>query len=137
MTVETDHKPIETIHRKPLHTAAKRLQRLLMRVPQYDINIQYKQGKQMLLADTVSRAYITDHSISINEIERSFKQIYLSQHIPMTTEKISEIKVATKKDETLQQLLQTIKTGWPDCKQKVPCNIRQYFHVRDELVCQD
>ena len=55
----------------------------------------------------------------------------------MTTEKISEIKVASKEDETLQQLLQTIKTGWPDCKQQVPWDIRQYFHARDELVCQD
>ena len=137
ITVETDHKPIETIHRKPLHTAPKRLQRMLMRVQQYDINIQYKQGKQMLLADTLSRAYITDHSTSINQIEKTFEQVDLSQHIPLTTEKISEIKVATKEDETLQQLLQTIKTGWPDYKQQVPWNSRQYFHARDEPVCQD
>ena len=98
--METDLKPIETIHRMPLHTAPKRLQRMLMRVQQYDINIQYKQLRariQMLLADTLSRAYITDHSTSINQIEKTFEQIDLSQHIPVTTEIISEIKVATER----------------------------------------
>ena len=74
----------------------------------------------MLLADTLSRAYITDHSTSINQIEKTFEQIDLSQYIPVTTEIFSEIKVAAREDGTLQQLLQTIKTEWPDCKKQVP-----------------
>ena len=95
------------------------------------------QAWETLLADTLTRAYITDHSTSIDQIEKTFEKIDLSQHIPVTTDKIAEIEVATKEDETLHQLLQTIKTGWPDCKQQVPWNIRQYFYARDELVCQD
>ena len=52
MTVESDHKPLEVIFKKPLHRAAKRIQRMLMRVQLYD------GGSTMYLADTLSRAYL-------------------------------------------------------------------------------
>ena len=46
-----DHKPLETTSKKPLATAPKRLQRLLLRLQQYDVEIHYKPGPEMYLAD--------------------------------------------------------------------------------------
>ncbi|PIK59631.1 hypothetical protein BSL78_03427 [Apostichopus japonicus] len=52
----TDHKPLVSISKKQITTAPKRLQRLLLRLVQYDVDIVYKPGKEMYLADTLSRA---------------------------------------------------------------------------------
>ena len=56
VTVEKDHKPLETIMRKSLHEAPRRLQRILPRLQQYDFNILYVPGKDVPVADALSRA---------------------------------------------------------------------------------
>ena len=55
--VESDHKPLENIFVKPLSEAPKRLQRMLLGLQAYDLVINYKKGKEMLIADTLSRHY--------------------------------------------------------------------------------
>ena len=60
----TDHKPLVSISSKPLASAPKRLQRLLLRLPQYDAEIRYRPGREMYLADTLSRAKSPSTSMS-------------------------------------------------------------------------
>ena len=57
INVISDHKPLEQIMKKPLANAPKRLQGMLMRLQRYTVKIVYEQGKNMFLADTLSRAY--------------------------------------------------------------------------------
>ena len=52
--VETNHKPLEMISLKNLIAAPARLQRMLLRLQQYDMAITYRLGKKMLLADALS-----------------------------------------------------------------------------------
>ena len=56
--VQSDHKPLETIFKKPIHSSPKRLQRMRLRLQNYDIQVEYKKGETMFLADTLSRAYL-------------------------------------------------------------------------------
>ena len=42
VTVESDHKPLEVIVKKPLHRVPKNLQRMLLRVQAYSINLCYR-----------------------------------------------------------------------------------------------
>jgi hypothetical protein len=58
VTVETDHKPLEMTYQKPLSTAPRRLQKMVMGLQHYDLNIQYEKGSEMYLADTVSRHHL-------------------------------------------------------------------------------
>ena len=58
VTLWTDHKPLEMIAQKPLAAAPKRLQRLMMRLMQYEEEIKYRRGPHMYLGDTLSRAYL-------------------------------------------------------------------------------
>ena len=51
---ETDHKPLEMISLKNFIAAPARLQRMLLRLQQYDMIITYRPGKEMLLADAFS-----------------------------------------------------------------------------------
>ena len=57
--VESDHQPLETITQKPLHNAPKWLQRMLLQLEKYSLDVQYKKGKHMLLANTLSQAYVS------------------------------------------------------------------------------
>ncbi|KAJ8018232.1 hypothetical protein HOLleu_43886 [Holothuria leucospilota] len=78
----TDHKPLIAISKKPLVTAPKRLQRLLIRLLQYDVEICYKPGKEMYLADTLSRAYINIDDQSTTEKET--ESINMVEHLPVS-----------------------------------------------------
>ena len=62
-TVETDHKPLVPIFQKSLHSAPKRLQRMLLRLQRYNLHVKYLPGPQMFIADMLSRAYLqADHA---------------------------------------------------------------------------
>jgi len=59
VVIETDHKPLISIYTKPIHNAPKRLERMLSCLQRYDLVITYKKGKEMYLADALSRAYLS------------------------------------------------------------------------------
>lgn len=54
--VETDHKPLESLFKKPLSSAPPRLQRMMLKDQQHDIVVKYKAGKELYIADTLSRS---------------------------------------------------------------------------------
>ena len=56
--VQSDHKPLEAILRKPLHDVSTRLQRMVMRLQKYDITVTWLQGKKQILADALSLEHI-------------------------------------------------------------------------------
>ena len=59
---ETDHKPLEEIFKKSLCDAPARLQRMLLRLQRYNLDVKYKKGPLMYIADTLSRAYLDETS---------------------------------------------------------------------------
>ena len=56
--VNTDHKPLEAIFKKPLDRAPKCLQGMLLRVLAYDTDYQYTSGHTQHLAEMMSRSFI-------------------------------------------------------------------------------
>ena len=63
VNVETDHQPLEMITRKSLNSAPKRLQRMLLQLQKFNLVVRYKKGKQMYIADTLSRAYLPETTV--------------------------------------------------------------------------
>ena len=55
VTVYSGHKPLENIILMQLSLAPPRLQRMLLRIQPYDVSIVYRQGKDMVYADYLSR----------------------------------------------------------------------------------
>ncbi len=133
--VETDHKPLEAITKKPLVTAPKRLQRMLLRLQNYDIEVTYKRGKEMYIADTLSRAYIQGDEESAGD--ETIHCINMADYLPISKERLNAIKEATALDDTLQELKAVILRGWPDDKSRLEGCITPYFNIRDELSVQD
>lgn len=64
VTVETDHKPLLSIVNKPLNKVPARLQRIRLTLQRYEFTLVYKPGKQLILADTLSRACLPNSSDS-------------------------------------------------------------------------
>ena len=57
--IQSDHKPLESTMLKPLHKVSPRLQRMRLKLQKYDLAVQYTKGKELYIADTLSRAYLT------------------------------------------------------------------------------
>jgi len=64
VTVENDHKPLVAIHSKTIAKAPMRLQRMLLRLQNYSYTIVHIPGKDLILADALSRACVKDEAAS-------------------------------------------------------------------------
>lgn len=135
IAVDTDHKPLEAIFKKPLSNAPPRLQRLLLRLQRYDLNVSYTPGKYMFIADALSRAYLKPEFGGEEMIDAQLNaQIHLvMESLPMSDNKCNEFKNATKEDSTLMKLAEYSKCGWPESKRDVPDCIKHYWNFREEI----
>lgn len=139
--VETDHKPIESIMKKNLLSAPKRLQRMMLRLQKYQLEVTYKRGSQMYLADTLSRAFLKGstrpqelpESVLSTEggIEKDLESIDMVCNLAISEETVGMIKQAT--DNDLEKLKTIIRQGWPETKDQLPPSLTEYFTFRDEL----
>ena len=55
VNVEADHKPLEVITKKSILAAPISLQRMLLALQRYDIEVVYRPGEQQVIADVLSR----------------------------------------------------------------------------------
>ena len=111
VSVQTDHKPLESILKKPLFKAPPRLQRLMLRLEPYDLDVHYVPGKYTYLADTLSRAYIQGEGNAELEDELSRNVHSLVLNIPVSANKLSEIRQAAEQDPALTKVRGLIMRG--------------------------
>ena len=127
ISIQSDHKPLESILKKPLANTPPRLQRMLLRLQKYDIDLTYKPGKEILLVDTQSRAHLSDIAEEINKEEMTAHTHMVTSSKSITDKRLVLIKEETKKDEELQRMINYIEMGWPNKKMKVHMPIKQFF----------
>ncbi|KAL9974674.1 hypothetical protein ACROYT_G011737 [Oculina patagonica] len=130
--VESDHKPLEAIFAKPIAKAPPRIQRLLLRLQHYHLNVKYVPGKLMFIADALSRAHLetTDTNQGILDAEIEMQIHLLIANLPISEQKLKEFQEATKADQSLQTVAQLTKQGWPDHKNKVPADAKPYWSFK-------
>ena len=131
--IQSDHKPLETIFNKPLSSAPRRLQGMMLRLQGYDLTVKYTRGKDLVLADTLSRAFLQN----VPTKQEEFEMINAVNLLPIRPERLNKLKAETKRDSTLQELMRTILDGWPTDKALLPLSLTLYFTFRDELTIQD
>jgi hypothetical protein len=143
-TVITDHKPLVTICNKPIHAAPARLQRMLLRVQGYNFNIIYRPGKDMILADALSRLpnkenckdIDLDNRVDSIDIEQDPTELRNICLINFSTQKQEELHEETARDPVLNALKEIIHHGWPENIKEIPTNLRPYWPYRDELAIE-
>ena len=137
--IETDHKPlVPLLGSNNLEDLPLRVQRFRLRLMRFKYTISHIPGKELVIADTLSRA----PSNEVYQEEKEFRaeiQAYVDlvvRNIPTSEPKMLEIKQAQQKDEICQKVIQYCQEGWPD-KSLVKGEWKQFFHVASELSIQD
>ena len=130
--VETDHQPLEMIGQKPLNCAPKRLQRMLLQLQKYCLDVRYKRGKQLYLADTLSRAYLPGVNAS-----QELVGIDHASSLALTPDRLLQFQHSSADDPILLELRKNIQQGWPESKSDVTEALHAYYDFRDDLTVQD
>ena len=150
MIVESEHKPLDAILVKPLVSAPKRLQKMILRLQRYDLDMRYKKGRELYITDTLSRHYpklteaTQDHGKHVLlarstfeeglEVEQDIQEINLL----LLNELGPEILCTeTKNEEVLQAVKALVQSGWPADKGVLRPTVALCYDVRDVLVTQD
>lgn len=108
---------------------------MLLRLQKYNLQVKYKKGKEMLLADTLSRAYLPE--VNATEFSRELEDIDHRVWLPVTGDRWQQLKNAAADDPVQQKLRDIIRSGWPENRAQAPECVRPYFDVRGELTIQD
>ncbi|KAK2721380.1 hypothetical protein QYM36_003607, partial [Artemia franciscana] len=112
----TDHCPLETILSRPLHTAPARLQRMMIQIQPYDIEVHYSPGSDIPVPDALSRLHLPDIDTKMqNDIEVFVHTVMKS--LPVSNSKLDKIRHETEKDTQFKAVKELILKGWPGTRQ--------------------
>ena len=139
ITVQSDHQPLQSIWKKSIVSASPRLQRLLLRLAHYDLNIEFLRGKENVVADTLSRvcplqssdSKTKDSNIDVIPVH------HITQTAPVSKTRLQELRLATQSDPTLCSLAKTIHKGWPQAKKDCPEQLLNFWSFRQEISEED
>ena len=137
--VETDHSPLEQIFKKNIAEAPARLQRLLLRCMKFNIEVKYRRGETIPVADALSRVCSKMEVIESEYQSESCAPEY-SIHFVTDTScpiDIGLVKSASAMDPTTQLLKNTIYKGWPEYRKHCPKELWDYWNIRCDLVLED
>ena len=98
-------------------------------VAKYSFTLHYRPGKEMILAGTLSHAYIDDCSKSQSTLEKDLACVVhmVLDNAPFTNAKLEEVRKATTEDATMTLLKSTILSGWPDKLSETPTELRPFW----------
>ena len=128
--VESDHKPLETLYSRPINEITIRLQRMLMSLQRYDLDIQYKPGKEMYIADTLSRAP------EDNADNNTLKYCNYASTLAVSPNRLKRIHISTENDNTSRVLKELTISGWPD-RSKIPIEVLEYYLIRSSITTNE
>lgn len=117
VNVETDHEPLIALLQKPLNDYPLRIQRMMIWLQRYALNVMYTPGKLMYTADTLSRAVDPSEraNTKLNDDVKAYVDMITSA-LPVVDVKMELIKTETNRDDTLKTLSKTIIDGWPNTR---------------------
>jgi transposase InsO family protein len=135
--IQTDHKPLEYIFKKPLSDVSPRLRRMLMKVQQLNLVVKYTPGKQIPVADHLSRSHLSTTTLTRNFEASLEKQVLLIEDMKnLPDESWKKYRKATSEDAVLQQVAEYVRNGWPADKKVLEFPLHAYWACKEDLYCR-
>ena len=92
----------------------------MLRLSQYDVNIEYLRGKDNIIADALSKVS-PQPTPKEGEDEKDFIPGHMiTEKIPADSTRIGYFRSATTQDTTSDLLVQIVANAWPDEKKRLP-----------------
>ncbi|KAJ8018905.1 hypothetical protein HOLleu_42849 [Holothuria leucospilota] len=107
---------------------------MLMQLQHYDVDVRYKKGKELYIADALSWAYYPNFGMPI---EGPLEVSMVKELIPISSEKFEEFKRETAKGPNLAVVCKVVQEGWPEQIKECLVETKPYWTVRDELTVVD
>ena len=141
--IETDHKPLVPIlGEKDLSNLPIRVQRFKLRLMRYDFDIFHTPGKNMHLADALSRPCSSfDGSIDSDKTLANEVELFVRSVVSSTKYvdcRLGEILEAVADDQVYQQAVEFVYNGWPENDRDIyPTELEKLFVSRHRLTMID
>ena len=112
----------------------------MLKLQRCQFTVSYKKGKELYVADTLSRAALNDPtSIGVDQAEVFRLELAEMDLKPsqVTADTLERIRSESSKDSALAALYETVMNGWPDEGKEVPEQLMLYWGYRDEIPAYD
>lgn len=128
-TIETDHRPLLGLLKKNFDDLSPRIQRLAMRLLRYSFDLVYVPGKEMQVADALSR----DPMAKVIDTSYLDNQLKVYSVLATTPENERRLVEAIANDNVLRDVKQYVLDGWPNHKKDVATDVRKFWEIKDEI----
>lgn len=132
--LETNHKPLlQILQTKPLDDLTPRLQRIRLRLMRFNYTVIYVPGKQLVLADALSRNPIPGYEAN-SELEVEMPKFihFIINNIPTTDCMLEKVRIEQEKDELCSKLKEYCIRRWPHLN-KIPSKLRPYYPFKGNI----
>jgi hypothetical protein len=136
--IHSNRRPLQTVFEKPISQTTPRLQRMLVRIARCDMVIICRLGKNMHVADALSRAYLpfepTNRDVeTVDNIDVTTHS--LIYELPASNSRLEEIRRQTATCPVLSRLTILLRDMFPD---KSPSwELAAYRHLSTSVVDVD
>ena len=132
--LETDHKPlVPLLSTKPLDQLPPRVVRFRLRLMRYSYTISHVPGKQLIVADALSRAPVSTSSADDLTLQAEVDAFLATttDSLPASDERLAEIAAAQREDSIFSAIVQYCKNGWPSYS-TLHSPLKPYWNSRSE-----
>ena len=135
--IHTDHKPLQAIFNKSLADAPPRIARMMLGLQKYKLNVSWKPGKEMFIADALSRNYIDEEDEELNSEEFDIEVNAMVKNLPVSAAKYTEFQTETSKDPEAKKLKEVLLKGWPKYQKDLHNSLKPFWSDRGEFFLND
>ena len=123
--------------KKDIATLSQCIQHILLKIHQYQVQIIYKPGPEMFIAEWLSwHNHVEGKDKPIKDMDIRIEAIQSVTDI-LECMSMSQIQQASTQDEHLQHLKCFIFTGWPSTNDKLHTDLKPYWSYKDKLAIID
>ncbi len=129
-----------TFSTKHLEDLPIRVQRFRLRMMRLDFEIVHVPGKELVIADTLSRAPIKRPPSELDMQLQQDTDMFVNSIVhglPVTDKRLEQINNCQSNDHVCQQILEYTEKGWPP-EREVPAFVKPYYSISSEIsICDN